>query len=124
MSDRLLIEGLRLEGHHGALAGEQERAQPFLIDLEIRFDMGPAAATDALEDTVDVRDLIRCARAVVEGPSCRLMERLADQVAAALLEDPRILGVRVRITKEEAPFGEGAPLPYAVEVDRGLGQDG
>ena len=51
--DRILVSGLREMGVHGVLAEEQERAQPFGVDLELLVDLAPAGASDALADTVD-----------------------------------------------------------------------
>ena len=40
-------------GHHGALEGEQDRAQPFELDIVFAYEMNAAARSDDLLDAVD-----------------------------------------------------------------------
>src|SRR5260221_12983014 len=79
--DRILIAGLREMGVHGVLAEEQERAQPFQVDLELLVDLGPAGASDALADTVDYGALSDAVRNVGADEHHRLLERLAARSA-------------------------------------------
>jgi dihydroneopterin aldolase len=39
-SDRILLRGLRVFGHHGVLAHETDLGQVFVIDLELALDLG------------------------------------------------------------------------------------
>ena len=91
-------------GTHGVLEQEKVEPQPFEFDLDVRFDMSLAGATDALEDTVDYGALIDAAAAVVTGPWCALLERLALLMGDAVLAtDLRIESVDVAIRKLEPP---------------------
>ena len=50
----------------GALAEEQERRQPFEIDLDVEADLSVACRTDRLDDTIDygvVRERLQALRA-------------------------------------------------------------
>ena len=51
--DRIELRGLRVLGAHGVLPEEQQRAQPFEVDLDLELDLRPAGRSDALADTVD-----------------------------------------------------------------------
>lgn len=96
-------------GTHGVLEQEKSQPQPFEFDLDVRFDMSLASATDALEDTVDYAALIDAAALVVAGPWCALLERLALLIGDAVLAaDSRIESVDVAIRKLEPP------VPYAM----------
>ncbi len=53
MTDEVEIKGLRVLGHHGALEGEQDRAQPFELDIAFSYDMDEAARSDDLVDAID-----------------------------------------------------------------------
>lgn len=117
MSDLLRIEGLRFLGRHGALEGEQDRPQPFVVDVEAGFDASGASACDDLRRTVDVRAVHRTVQSVIEGPSCRLVETLAERIARGLLELGGIREVRIRVAKPDAAM-EGLPGGYEVEVTR------
>ena len=64
-------------GTYGVLDEELHRPQPFALDLGVWADLDRAAASDALDDTVDYGELTTVAAAVVAGTSCRLLEALA-----------------------------------------------
>ena len=105
MSDRIEVRDLRVLGVHGVLPEERVRAQPFALDFDVLFDVGPAAASDALEDTVDYGALVERAAAVVVERSFQLLETLADVVARELLDgDPRIATVAVTVRKLRPPI--------------------
>jgi len=104
--DRILVRGLRVQAIHGVLPVEQERPQPFSIDLELRVDLAAAASSDRLEDTVDYGRVAERAAAVVSaGPPRQLIESLAGAVAAAVLDvDRRVEEVTVTLRKLEPPL--------------------
>ena len=88
MTDRIELRGLRVLGHHGALEGEQDTAQPFEVDLEVEAELGEAVADDDLEKTVDYSLVVETARAIVAERRYRLLEALAGAIAAGVLEIP------------------------------------
>ena len=101
--DVIELRGLRVLGRHGALAGEQDREQPFEIDIDLEVDLASAARSDALTDTVDYGAMARVAAAVVEGPSCHLLEAVAARIADAMLSDGRVAAVTVTLRKLRPP---------------------
>ena len=102
--DRIELRGLRVSGHHGALPGEQDQAQPFEIDLDIEADLERAGHSDDLTATVDYGELARRAAAVVSGERWRLLERIAARVADEILEaDGRVAAVTVTVRKLRPP---------------------
>ncbi len=110
-ADRIELRGLRAVGTHGVLIEEQERAQPFEIDLDLAVDLRPAGESDVLADTVDYGAVADAAAATVAGPrSFALLEALAWHVADAVLDiDHRIAGVTVALRKLRPPL--------AVDID-------
>jgi dihydroneopterin aldolase len=109
--DRIELRGLRCVGTHGVLAEEQERAQPFEVDLDLDVDLRPAGVSDALADTVDYGAVADVVAATVSGArSFALLEALAWHVAEAVLDvDHRIRGVSVALRKLRPPL--------AVDID-------
>lgn len=102
--DRIQLRGLRVLGTHGVLPEEATRAQPFEVDLDMAVDLGPAAGSDRLADTVDYGEVAAAVAAVVSGPSFDLLEALAGAVASATLaSDPRITSVTVHLRKLRPP---------------------
>jgi dihydroneopterin aldolase/2-amino-4-hydroxy-6-hydroxymethyldihydropteridine diphosphokinase len=101
--DRILVSGLREMGIHGVLAEEQERPQPFRVDLELLVDLAPAGSSDALADTVDYGSLVEAVRAIVASEHHQLLERLAARIAEVCRADPRVQGVVVEVRKLVPP---------------------
>jgi dihydroneopterin aldolase len=100
---RIEIRDLRAFGLHGVLPHERERAQPFSVDLDAYFDVSPAAASDALADTVDYGALVQQVAEVVCGTSFSLLEALAAAVARRVLDDDRVARVEVVVRKMRPP---------------------
>jgi dihydroneopterin aldolase len=93
---------MRFEGRHGVLAEEQAAPQPFEVDVELHLDLAPAGRSDDLSLTADYRQAFDICHDIVEGPTCQLLETLAEQIAARLLdafESAAISEVVVRVRK-------------------------
>ena len=119
MTDRITLHAMRFEGRHGVSDEERAFPQLFEVDLEVEADLGRAAASDALADTVDYGRLIEVCRTVVEDGSARLLEAIAGQIAdGALATAPAVTAVTVRVRKLAVPVD--ADLDFAqVELKRG-----
>jgi dihydroneopterin aldolase len=102
--DRIEVRGLRVDGVHGVLEEEQDRSQPFEVDLDLYLDTGPAAAGDDLGATADYAAAVDAAVAVIAGPARRLLESLAGAIAERLLEDPHVEAVTVVVRKLRPPL--------------------
>ena len=102
--DRILIAGLREMGVHGVLAEEQERAQPFQVDLELLVDLAPAGSSDTLADTVDYGVLCDAVRRVVADEHHQLLERLAARIADVCRSEAHVHGVVVEVRKLQPPI--------------------
>ena len=102
-ADVIELRGLRVLGRHGCLPEEEEREQPFELDLDLHVDLAPAARSDDLADTVDYGAMVAVVVAIVEGPSCQLLETLAGRIADALLGDGRVTSVTVAVRKLRPP---------------------
>ncbi len=103
--DRIELRGLRVLGVHGALPEEQDRAQPFEVDLDVEADLSVAGASDRLADTVDYGAVTAVVAAVVGDERFRLLERLAERIASQVADvDPRIRAVTVAVRKLRPPL--------------------
>jgi dihydroneopterin aldolase len=115
--DRILIAGLRERGIHGVLAEEQDRPQPFQVDLELLVDLAPAGSSDALDDTVDYGAVCDAVRRVVAHEHHQLLERLAARIADVCLADERVVAVVVEVRKLQPPVA--GELDYVgVRIER------
>ena len=104
-------------GHHGDLDAERELGSRIYVDVEITADLSVAGRTDQLSDTLDYVQCFEIVRRVVEEGQHRLLETVAERVAAALLEQPRAGAVRVRVAQQ--PPIPGVIARTAVVVRRG-----
>ena len=102
-TDLIELRGLRALGFCGALPEEQERRQPFEVDLDVETDLSRAGASDELGDTVDYGALCASVEAVVVDERFALMEALSARIAAVVLEDRRISAVTVTVRKLRPP---------------------
>ena len=90
-------------GIHGVLPEEQERPQPFEVDIELHVDLRTACRTDDLADTVDYGTLSDAVAHVIATEHYALIERLADRIVEVCKADERVGGVTVEVRKMEPP---------------------
>ena len=120
MTDSISLANMRFRGHHGVLEHEREQSQPFEVDVELYLDLRAAGRSDELSETIDYRGVFDVSRSVVEGPSCSLIEALAERIADGVLSLPggdALSEVVVRVRKPEVDLG-GALDGAAVEIRR------
>jgi dihydroneopterin aldolase len=97
--DRITLRGIRAYGKHGVFAYERERVAPFDIDVTIETNLDAAATSDDLVDTLDYASIHRTLVRTVAGTSFALLERLAAELANAVLTDARVQAVEVTVAK-------------------------
>ena len=115
--DLIELRGLQVIGICGALPEERDRAQPLEIDLDIECDLSAAGASDDLADTLDYGAMTDTVVGLVASTSDRLLERLADRIAAALTVDGRVVAVTVTVRKLRPPVPHDLALS-AVRITR------
>lgn len=104
MRDRIALTGLRVRGRHGVYESERVQGQDFLVDVVLELDLGPAAASDDVADTVHYGELAGRLVGVVAGEPVNLIETLADRLLAVCLDDPRVAAATVTVHKPQAPI--------------------
>ncbi len=105
-------------GHHGVQARERRQGGPFDVALEITA-RAPALGRDRLSDTVDYARLHGMAKAIVERRRFKTVEALTRSVAETALKFPKVMSVKVRVTKLAPPLG-GATAAVEIELSKGL----
>jgi dihydroneopterin aldolase len=102
--DRIELRGLRVPARVGVLPIERQQDQPLEIDLDVVVDLGPAAASDDLTDTVHYGAVCDAVADAVGRGHVALLERLAEVVANTVLGvDPRIVAVDLAVRKLRPP---------------------
>ena len=115
--DSIIARGLSFKACHGVLESEKNVPQLFQVDLELFLDLRAAGQQDDLNSTVDYDQVYQLVRDIVEGPSCNLIEALAEKIAQALLKKFPLQAVEVTVYKPEAPV-TGEFQYFAVKIRR------
>ena len=117
MQDLILIEGLAVETVIGVFDWERQIKQRLLIDLELDTYIARAASTDDLQYTLDYKAISDAVIAFAENSDYQLIESLAEDLAAMILKDFSVSGLRLKISKPDAvPQADNV----AVKISRGL----
>ncbi len=116
--DKIIIKGFRFFAYHGVNPEETEFGQHFEIDLTASVDLTVPCSTDDIDSTISYAALIKTIRRVGTAQADKLIERLAQRIADAVLaEYPPIQSVTLRLKKPDAPMK--ADFDYvAVEIER------
>jgi 7,8-dihydroneopterin aldolase/epimerase/oxygenase len=115
--DRILMRGLVFYGYHGVTKEENRLGQRFIVDVDMIVSLGDAGRSDDLTKTVDYGAVLADVRAIAEGPPLKLIEAVAERIAAKILGAYAVDAVRVRVRKPDVPLP--AILEYVgVEITR------
>ncbi|MBL1259703.1 MAG: dihydroneopterin aldolase [Thiotrichaceae bacterium] len=114
--DIIYLRDLKIETIIGIFDWEREIKQTISFDLDMATDIRKAAASDTIEDTLDYKTLSKRIISFVEESSFQLVETLAEQVAAIILEEFNVSWVRVRLDKVGAIRGASG---VGVIIERG-----
>ncbi|MFC4600612.1 dihydroneopterin aldolase [Cohnella hongkongensis] len=122
--DRMRLKRMVFFGYHGVYPEENKLGQKYEVDLDLRLDLGRAARSDDVEDTVNYAEIHALVKRIVEGPPVKLIETLAENIASAVLGTyTNIHTATVSVTKPNPPFDitfDGV----TVELSRRRGPDG
>ena len=102
--DRIELRGLRVFARHGVLDSERVSGQEFVIDTVLWLDTRPAAGSEDLSKTVDYGALANRLVRLAEEPPVRLIETLAERLAADCLSEPLVAEVEITVHKPKAPI--------------------
>lgn len=97
------LKNLEVTGVVGVYPHERERPRSVFFDIEVDYDLAPAAASDALADAVDYDDVAAAVGELVRRRRFALLETMAEETAALLLDRiDRARRVRVEVRKPGA----------------------
>ncbi len=97
MSDQIIIKGLRLSCHIGV--PEAERACAQILSAHLTLDVPPFPKDDAIEGTVDYKTVSDQVRELAASKERKLIETLAEEIAAHVLSSFPVTRIRVEIEK-------------------------
>jgi len=102
MPDQIRIKDLLLRAIVGINPDEREKRQDVLINITLDADMAAAGLSDAINDAVNYKTITKRVIKMVEASSFYLVERMAGEIAALCLLDPRVSAAHVLVEKPGA----------------------
>jgi len=103
MADRIELKGIKALGTIGVLPEEQERAQPFEVDVTLESDLSVSGQTDLLADTVNYAEVVETIVNIIAGEQHHLLERVAQRLADETLRIDRVEAVNITVRKLRPP---------------------
>lgn len=102
--DKIILKDMIFFGYHGVLEEENRLGQRFIISAELYTDLKKAGVSDNVEDTVSYAEVYDVIKQQVEEKRYKLLEALAENLAAGILNGfARVNEVVITVKKPEAP---------------------
>lgn len=100
--DRIVIKDLLLRGIVGVNEDERHKRQDILLNLVLVTDLRAAGASDRIEDAVNYRTVTKQLITLVEASDFFTVEKLATELARAIVTRHPISEVTVTVEKPGA----------------------
>jgi dihydroneopterin aldolase len=119
--DIVYVRGLEVKTVIGVYEWEREIKQPVTVDLDMACDIGKAAETDDHKHVLDYK--VVCVRDTefIEKSDLKLLEAMAEGIAALVRKEFKVSWVRVRVGKPAAITGA---KDVGIIIERGARQPG
>jgi len=114
--DTIFIHDLRIDTVIGIYDWERSIRQTVSLDLEMATDIRKAAASDAIDDTLNYKAVAKRVIAFVEDSRFQLVETLAERVAELVLAEFGVPWLRLTLNKGGAVRGARG---VGVVIERG-----
>ena len=118
--DTIFLHGLKVECVIGVWEWERRITQSVFIDLDMGWDISRAAASDQLEDTLSYKDVSIQVTELVQEGKFNLVETMAEQIAALLIDEFGVPWCRVKVNKKGAVSSAD---DVGVLIERGTQQE-
>jgi 7,8-dihydroneopterin aldolase/epimerase/oxygenase len=104
-SDIVYITGLKVHTTIGVFDWERAIKQPLTFDIEIEHCMKQAAQTDDVQFAIDYSAVSDLVRNTAESSDFKLIESLAEQIAQQIIQQFKIISVKIKLSKAGAVSG-------------------
>ncbi|HEX7026218.1 MAG TPA: 2-amino-4-hydroxy-6-hydroxymethyldihydropteridine diphosphokinase [Gammaproteobacteria bacterium] len=122
--DKIFIEDLQIDTVIGIYDWERRIRQVISLDIEMDRDIRPASASDAIEDTLNYKEVAKRLIAYVQNSRFELIESLIERVAEIILYEFGIVRVKVRLNKPGAVrYSRNVGVEIVRERQAGTGRD-
>jgi len=114
--DIVYIKALEAETIIGIYDWEREIRQKVCLDLEMGTDIRQAAATEVVDNTLDYKSVSDTLLAFIEESEFQLVETMAEEIAALVMQRFGVRWLRLRLGK---PGAVPAAQDVGVIIERG-----
>lgn len=98
VADTLTITSFELWTRIGVPYEERSREQRILLSVQVELANGGAGTSDELKDTMDYEEITQEIRRLAKGER-KTLEKLAEDIASAVLQHPHVARVTVTLRK-------------------------
>ena len=117
--DEIRIDNLEVYAYHGVFPEENEKGQPFFVNMVLYADTRRAGQADELTLSTHYGEVCHFVTKWMQEHTCKLIETVAENIAKeVLMQFPLVEALDVEIRKPQAPIG----LPFesvSVKIHRG-----
>ncbi|MEE9286808.1 MAG: dihydroneopterin aldolase [Gammaproteobacteria bacterium] len=103
--DIIYLRDLRIETIIGVNEWERRVKQTVVLDVDMGTDIGKAATSDSVEDTLNYKTVAKRLMAFVGESEFQLVETLAERTAEMLVNEFGVPWLRLRVNKQGALRG-------------------
>ena len=113
--DQVFIRGLEVDAVIGAYDWERDIRQRLVLDLDMGWDIRPAARSDELSLALDYAAVSQRLLEYVGNSSFELVETLAERLAALIIDEFGVPWLRLGIPKTGAVPQAGGGVGVIIE---------
>ena len=114
--DQVFIRALRADTVIGVYEWERQVRQTVVLDLDMAWDVRPAAASDSVAQALDYAAVSARVVEYIEASHFQLIEAMAEAVAALVRDEFSVAWLRLRLSK---PGAVSAAREVGVLIERG-----
>ena len=113
--DQVFIRDFIIQTHIGVHAWEHHIRRPLVLDIDLGMDIREAAASDAIRDAVDYKEVCDALEALAAERQYQLLEAFAEACARRLFERFPLVTLRLSVGK---PGAVSAARTVGVVIER------
>lgn len=117
MKGTIELTGMKFHSRIGCLESEKIQGNDMVVDFSCDYDIAAAAASDALEDSLDYSKIYGIIAEQMD-VECNLLENVAGRLAAAIAGGfPQLEHFKIKVSKKNPPVdGEVEWSSVCVEI--------
>ena len=118
--DRITLHELEIFCRIGVPEAERATPQKLLVNLELELDLRRSASTDNLEQTINYHRVAVRVEELAKKKEWKLIETLAEDIAAAILSEFKPVRVTVEVRKFVLPQTKYVAVTISRPADKAV----